>query len=265
MKCQETRAMLVLHAAGDLPTADAQRVTAHLDNCPDCSDELRTMQRALAAVDELALADQPDPLPANFTQRVRRAVAPRPLPGARPGWRDWLLRPPGGGRLFYGGAAALATLLVVIAVWNQPWPGDGDGRHPDIQPPPVVREDRSRAVRWSDLREQLADCLQGPYRLAGWDAPDQPGVVAIMHRPDPESQPDTFVIDYCGEWHSLSAGRGYTWIRQRARRLVAHAGSADNIYVAVCLMTEADQRARREIKNALIREFDPRFNRRAGG
>ena len=77
MRCRQARKMLALHAGGDLPERQARELEAHLEGCADCAGELRDIKNALAAVGEIAAADQPGPLPADFAQQVRQAARRR--------------------------------------------------------------------------------------------------------------------------------------------------------------------------------------------
>lgn len=271
MRCRQAKTLLALHAGGDLPENQVEGLTTHLARCPGCASELKAMQHALAAVSEMSRSDQPDPLPSDFAQQVLRKARATPAPATltpatptRPGppslhrWLGW--RP--GLRLAFGGVA-LAAVVVLLVLWYSSQPADPAGRQPIMSQSRII-ENQPPEVRWQELHEQFTDCLEGPYRLDTWEAPSQAGVIAILHKPDPENKPDTYVIDYCAEGRRLSAGGSYPWLKQRARRLVNRAGSADNLYIAVCLMRGSDRHDRRAVRRALISQYNPFFNQRGG-
>ncbi len=258
MRCRKARTLLALHAGGDLAGSEAQELSAHLEQCAACAAELRDLERTLATVAEIARADQPDPLPADFAARVRQAArteTPPPESFSIPALLGGRHR-----RLAFVLASA-ACLLVFLVLWS-PRPADDTPGTRDVAS--TAPADGSPEVRWQDLREDLAGCLEGPYRLDAWEVPREAGVIAIMHRPDPVNRPDTYVIDYCGEGRRLSAGCSYPWLRQRARRLIARAGSLDNLFVAVCLTPGSDRRDRREIQQELVDQYQPFFNQQGG-
>ncbi len=258
MKCKEARHLLALHVKGDLAGRKARKLVVHLEDCRDCTRELTVLRDALSTAADIARAGQPEPLPADFAERVARAARTHSRRDERPALRD-RLRIHTGLRLAFGAAA----LLVVIGVWALFRTGGDPEMLTDTDTPSVPAEQGSEAT-WSDLTESFSGCLEGPYRLDTWKAPSEAGVFAVMHKPDPERKPDTYVIDYCGEGEKLSAGRGYPWIQQRVRRLVARVGSLEGLYVVVCVMSDSDRRDRRYLTETLIKSYKPFFNQREG-
>jgi hypothetical protein len=140
----------------------------------------------------------------------------------------------------------------------------GRSADPPAEAPRSIPVSAERAMRWSELAEEFGSCIEGPYRLADWKAPSEAGVYAIMHRRDPGGSPDTYVVDYCGESDQLSRGRSYPWYEQRMRRLVARAGSEENVYIAVCILERSSRADRVKIERAIIDRCTPYFNVRKG-
>src|SRR4051812_34195330 len=60
--CVETRALLARLLDGELAGAERERVERHLDTCPACASELRSAEKAFAALRDL---------PAHETARLR--------------------------------------------------------------------------------------------------------------------------------------------------------------------------------------------------
>lgn len=95
---------LVLHYYGELTASEDARATTHVASCPTCHDNLRQLQRVLAAVDESALAG-PE-LPEHFERTVWARLEPN-LRRTHGGWASWFLLSPG--RL-----AWIATVVVLV-------------------------------------------------------------------------------------------------------------------------------------------------------
>jgi anti-sigma factor RsiW len=102
--CRRLRPLLVDHASGGLPAADARRVDAHVDACAACRADLAAM-RSVEHVLRAGRAVQPDE---DFWRRQRQSIMRRvrtapetPAPVLRPTWRL---------------AGALATILLSIVV-----------------------------------------------------------------------------------------------------------------------------------------------------
>jgi hypothetical protein len=59
--------------------------------------------------------------------------------------------------------------------------------------------------------------FEGPWLLAGWTPPDQPGLFAVMYKPDPERKLETYAVIYVGHSDNL-ANEGFPWKHPHARR-----------------------------------------------
>ena len=103
--------------------------------------------------------------------------------------------------------------------------------------------------------------FDGPYKLDSWDAPQQSGVYAVLHKTTSDTGAVAYVMDYCGQGRNLSSYRGYPWIHHRMKRLVSRTGSVENVYIAVFLMPNSSKQERRQIEEALTKTFNPYFNR----
>jgi hypothetical protein len=262
MNCRKAKAKLALYAGGDLPENEVPLLLAHVKQCADCAAELEALKHSLALVGEIAEADGPDPLPADFDWQVQQAVETSGrLQPRRTGFTARLIqwRP----QISLGGIT-LAALLALFVAWDAWERVDESAQGPSGVSPPVPETAGQTEVNWDELKVNIASCMEGPYRLDGWEVPRQAGVYAIMHKPDPENKPDVYVIDYCGESAKLSSYRGYPWLEQRTKRMVARAGYEENVYIAVCLLDESSRQDRRRMEKALIKEYKPYFNVRRG-
>jgi hypothetical protein len=123
-----------------------------------------------------------------------------------------------------------------------------------------ISERGSSELQW-DPEHVFFKTFDGPYKLDTWEAPRQSGVYAVLHKMTSEAGRITYVIDYCGQGRNLSSYRGYPWIQHRLKRLAAHTGSRENIYIAVFLMPESSKKERQKIEEALLETFNPYFNR----
>ena len=258
MRCHQAREDLALLAGGDLPEKKIPPLLAHVDACPDCAAELEALKRAQTFVGKIARADIPDPLPADFSQQVQRRIVDENKPAVIEKRR---LRKPA-----YALAAAAVVLLLGVSVW-QSLRKTGEDKIPAPHLTVITRQvtdNGTPAVKWDDVKSKIGPEIGGPYKLADWTPPGQPGVYVVMHRPDPVNAPDSYRFDYWGEAARLIAFRGNPWVHHREKRLVSRAGSKDNIYIAVLLMPESSKRERREIEKNLIEEYNPYFNRKKG-
>lgn len=110
------------------------------------------------------------------------------------------------------------------------------------------------SITWDNVE------FDGPYQLDSWDPPAHAGVYAIMHKPNPNPQPNTFHIDYFGETEDFS-GRGFPWNHERSNCFVKQAGTKSNVFVGFCILLGSTQASRRTIEQNLIRRYNPECNR----
>ena len=119
-------------------------------------------------------------------------------------------------------------------------------------------------VEIADLRERFGDAVVGPIPISDWDPSGEAGVYAVMHKPDPDGAPSTFALDYCGESDQLRSYRGSPWVRQKQGRLIARAGSPENIYIVIIVLPKSNDAERRRIERDLRIEYKPFFNLKDG-
>jgi len=257
MRCSKAKEKLALYAGGDLPEAEVSLLMAHIDDCSACAFELEQLRKAMAAVGRLGQADIPEPLPAGFSSEIYRSAAGSK---SNQGYRSiiqWGRSP----IVIFGGVAVVLLLVIglagimrddkirAITQWQNEW----------IR---TAGENRSE-VPWEAM-QSLSGFFGNPIKLQEWTPPGQPGVYAIMHRADSGDGAVKYTIDYCGESRRLGLYRGYPWLPQVKKRLLSQTGSIDNIYIAVILMPESTGDERRAVEEAIIKAFNPYFNRGKG-
>jgi len=258
VKCAKAEKLLALHAGGDLPDADIEKLDRHLDQCHKCREKLDAYRVARSITGKLADVDQPEELPDDFAERVY-GMAEEGTETVTSSHRFFGLN----WRSLAACGAAAAILVSVIALSS----------HLNRQKGLIVNEWESElkqatqpkpsTIDWNEV-PQLSDLFIGPIRAEDWEPLSLAGVIAVMHKADPEGEPDKFTIDYCGESGNIGSYRNYPWFEHRKRRLISRTGSIENIYVAVLPMPQSTERERRKIKSVLIATFDPYFNRRKG-
>lgn len=249
MRCRSARREVALLVRGDLPEDRDAHLRRHLEQCPGCAAELALQRRAREAVDALVRADAPAPLPDDFARQVQRRIAegeiPRSTAHPRAGRRRW-------SPAWVGGVAALAGAVIILLYIAPPEPGGVDVV---AARPPTSARDRAR-IEW-DRRPFRA--AEGPFRLDEWQPTGHPGLYAVLHRPDPEHQPHTYVIDFCGQ----SAGGldlSDLWLRHLRQELVERTGPETEIYVAEYPLPGSSSRERRRLQQMLVRRWEPYYN-----
>ena len=257
MKCQKVKKQLVLFVGDDLPERKKKFVESHLMFCPTCLTELEELKRMKEGVQSIAQSDIPDKLPPDFPEKITRLIVEerKGLRPAREKYPFWFMPRPV--RVY--SAVALGILLIASAVFI-------------FLTPRKITSDRlaekilstsnrgSSELEW-DPEHIFFKTFDGPYRLDNWEAPQQSGVYAVLHKTTSDEGSVTYIIDYCGQGWNLSSYRGYPWIQHRMKRLIAHTGSEENVYIAVFLMPDSSKKERRQIEKALLKTFDPYFNR----
>lgn len=257
MNCRKAQKRLVLFAGNDLPERQSLRLRSHLDGCPGCKSELDELERSRESVKKIAQNDLPDALPSDFSQQIGQAIT-SDQEGSRPSkqkfFRYFQLKP----------ALIMAGILLCFFVAFGPLreilsPGKAlpDKFLAEIEQ--MSPSDNSE-LDW-DSQETVAKVFDGPFSLETWDSPEEGGVYAIMHRSSQENKPNTFVIDYCGHGRNLSLYKGYPWLHQRKKRLIARTGSLQNVYIAVFILPDSSRYERQRIKKAMVKVFNPHFNK----
>ena len=101
--------------------------------------------------------------------------------------------------------------------------------------------------------------FDGPFVLAGWTPPEEPGLFAVMYKPDPEAKPDTYAVIYVGHADNL-ADQGLPWKHPAAPCWAERAGSRWQVYVSVFHPPGGTRRHRESIAAELIALYDPACN-----
>jgi hypothetical protein len=255
MKCATVHHYLPLYITDDLPESQIRRVARHLSGCSDCACELETLRQTQSAVEQIAAADQPQPLPEDFSLAVHRRIVADTA----------AVKPPSDGRTLWtrlprlAPVAAVAGLIAVLLLALSQ--NDRIGNQASRNGVDSARTDAS-LVELSELVDRFGDAVVGPIPVTDWEPSGEAGVYAVLHKPDPDSA--IYAVDYCGESDRLRSYRSSPWIRQKQGRLIARAGSPDNIYIIIIVLPESSNAERRRIERALRDEYEPFFNRRNG-
>jgi hypothetical protein len=257
MKCQSIKKLLVLYIGDDLPRKKMISARSHIEQCPNCKAELDELMKMKSRIERMALNDIPEALHPDFAEKVTGQIDRDRVtaPPTRDRIPRWFLPIP----VRAIGILALVFILVFAGLVFLLAPGK-------MTPERIAQKLISASERGSHELDWDPDhiffkAFDGPYRIDSWDAPNQSGVYALMHKTISEQGTTTYVIDYCGQGRNLSAYRGYPWIQHRRKRLISRAGSHENIYVAVFLMPDSTKQERRQIEDALLKTFNPYFNR----
>ena len=260
MKCDDMKEKLALFVSGDLPGSEIDEVRQHLDECDICKIELAELEKTYSRMKESGLRLIPKPLPSDFTDNVITELESEES-GAR--WfglvKDGQIR----WRPILGisGLAAAAVILIVgLSFWKISRDMDRTMRE-TLQ---LVSFNTQLAVRMSEFIDIFDVPVNDPVKLKDWQPQDQAGVFAVLHKPDPEEKPETYVIDYCDEVRDLSKLPGYPWIKSRLKEFKSRTGSLDNVYVMVVPMPDSTPLERKEIQYEIIQKFKPVFNRERG-
>jgi hypothetical protein len=257
MKCQKVKKQLVLFAGNDLPERKMKSVQSHIKHCPTCKDELEEFRNMKESVNSITQKDIPDTIQPDFAEKVVQQIAEEIefLPLRRTKSPNWFLQNP----VRTVGIVALAFILIGSAALFLLSPGKAASEKL-AEKILSISERGSPELEW-DPKHIFFKTFTGPYRLDSWEAPKQSGVYAVLHKRASGEGPITYIIDYCGESRNLSSFRGYPWIHHRMKRLISRTGSRENVYIAVFLMPDSSKQERRQIEEALLKTFNPYFNR----
>jgi hypothetical protein len=257
MKCTSVKPYLPLYLSDDLTEGQLKRIARHLSSCSDCTRELESLRQAQSAVEQIAAADQPEPLPEDFSLSVHRRIVADSASAPSPSEPGTLWR-----RLpkFAPVAAVVGLIAVLLVTLTQV---DRIGNRAPREPVDSALTETS-VVDLSELVERYGDAVVGPIPVTEWEPSGEAGVYAVLHKSDPEADSAAYAVDYCGQSDRLQSYRGSPWIRQKQGRLIARAGSPDNIYIIIIVLPESSNAERRHIERALRDEYKPFFNRRNG-
>jgi hypothetical protein len=258
MKCRDAELMLGLHIEGDLPDDKVPELLAHLMRCRDCAAELEKLKLSQELVKKIGKVDIPAPLPTNFSHNIKQIIIDGQTQSAK-------TKQPGFGVLRKRPALAMVgiALVAVIAVFifkPIPWNHGGDISSRVVE----LMLNGQGSLSWNEFEREFAGGFEGPVKLDEWQPENMAAVYTVMKKSAAENDSEIYKIIFCGEGRSLAAISRYPWIEQRIKRLAEHAGSADNLYIAVYLMPGSSKLDRQKIETKLIEKFKPYFNRYKG-
>lgn len=101
--------------------------------------------------------------------------------------------------------------------------------------------------------------FEGPRLLAGWTAPDRPGVFAILYRPEPDSKPGRYAVSFVGHSEDLSSER-FPFRHPRAACWTRRAGDKWKVFIAVYEVPGGGRAHREQICRELIAVYRPGCN-----
>jgi hypothetical protein len=215
------------------------------------------LKRSSAMVQELADADNPPPLPDDFSDQVLNRVRAEEARGETPKHTSFSTK---GRTILVPLAVAAAVALMVFGSRRLL---DGPVATDDSEPTLLVGAD-GEPVSWEELEETLAMKVEGPFLVDEWIPSSEAGVIAVLHKNENMLGPDTFTMDYIGEVRNFARLRSYPWIKQREKKLLACAGSPEQLYVAVCNMPGSLRVERKKLTESLIETYNPCLNQKKG-
>ncbi|MFC1537892.1 anti-sigma factor family protein [Candidatus Latescibacterota bacterium] len=255
MNCRKTQKQAALYAGGDLHERDIPNLMTHLETCGECAKEFESLKRSRSLVKEIARTDVPETLPADFSQTVMDRIAEEQTSRPKREFKIiefFRLRP---AVVLAAAAFFLIVYLGVSHIMLQRKVQRFARRLEEVRE--MVNRDRAEIQLSGDFLS--ARSIEGPFPVAEWEQPDTPGIFAILHKPDPENKPDTYIIDYMGDF--VGAEIDYaSWIDMNSELFLSRAGSADNIYVAVYRMPGSSESYRMRVAGFFIHRHKPYFN-----
>lgn len=101
--------------------------------------------------------------------------------------------------------------------------------------------------------------FEGPRLLAGWGAPEEPAVFAILYKTHPDTRPDRYAVIYVGHSDNLAA-EGFPFKHRRAACWIKRAGSKWKLYIATYAVAGGARAHREMITQELTAIYDPHCN-----
>ena len=257
MKCQKIKKQLALFVGGDLAERETAELSSHLEHCKNCSAELEEFKLSSAWVEKIAQKDLPEPLPHDFSREISLQLA-KETKTPRRYFRKPLsllqMRPVS----FIGGI--LLGLLIAAGIYYQFLRPNNISLEQLISEIQLLTQVENSELKWNP-EHAVFKAFAGPQPIKQWDSPNLEGVYIILHKVDPANKPNTYIVDYCGQGRNLSAYRRYPWLNHRIKRLLSHTGSLENVYILTLVLPGSSELERRKIEKALIKSFDPYFNK----
>jgi hypothetical protein len=244
MRCGKIKRRLALYVGGDLPAEEEEALLMHIESCARCAEEYKSLMRSRAVMEDLIRRDRCAEPPPDLSDRIIDAIRKREqTPVCSPEWR----------RRFPGWRMAAACFCVLIVLVS----GYGLIRSESNQRSAQLRHRREEVLRMAERDKSeivlksgriLGIAIQGPCHLDDWKPPESAGIYALLHKPDSENKPDTYIIDYIGENERLTPDT------------ILPLCAKGDTYIAVFRMKDSSEHERQRITAALVQRFSPRFN-----
>ncbi|MBN1291026.1 MAG: zf-HC2 domain-containing protein [Candidatus Latescibacteria bacterium] len=253
MKCIQVQKLIVLYVSSDLPEKQANHVKSHIEDCQECATTLNEYRTFRNTIKSLAASDTIPSLPENFCETtLGKAMSYNNhlrIQEKSIIFKTFIFQK----KYVVAAVALLIFTATITAGLNHHFHKMQIAERLEEVEQIVKRPEPTVMVDHSLLDNPL---LEGPYTLASWKPADTEGIIAVLHKPDPINKPETYVVDYIGEFTGNS-GSEFLWSRLDREQLLARAGSDDNVYIIYYPMS--DSRQRQIIATAVKRKFKPYF------
>jgi len=249
MRCRKAEKQMALLVGGDLPNKKVAKLMAHLANCRFCTEELAQLKLSRKIVGKLAEIDMPDTLPEDFFRKILHDIADGSIE------KDRFYK-----RIYWKPVMAFAGAALVILL--------AFGATQDLlksrrgflalksKPSGQFSAVNAGEVVWGAKFAFIRNLI-GPSPLNEMEFPEEPGLFAILHKPDPINRPKVFAVNFIGENSRLSSLREDLVTIGKAEVLISRAGSRDSLYIVLYPIPESSEEERRQLKASLIDEYKP--------
>lgn len=244
MSCGKMKRRLALYVGGDLPAEVEEALLTHIESCAGCAAEYESLVRSRTVMEDLIRRDRCEEPPPDFSDRIIDAIREREQsPAHIPQWRLWFPK--------WHMAAACICVLIVLAsgyglIQNESDKRNAQLRHRREEVLRMAERDKSEIVLKGG--HILGVAIQGPYRIEDWKPPESAVIYALLHKPDPDNKPDTYIVDYLGESERLTP------------EMIVSLRTKGDMYIAVYHMENSSEHERQRITSALVQRLSPRFN-----
>jgi len=260
MRCRKAEKQLALLVGGDLPKKKVAELISHLDSCRSCADEMERLKQSQELFGKIANADKPDPLPKEFSHQVLLDILESKAKKRRFlsevvsifSWKPAL--------------ALSGTVFVILLVFGMTQDLLKSRKRFFVlkgNASVKVHAVNSGEVAWGAKFAFIKDLI-GPSPLNEIEFPEEPGIYAIIHKPDPINRPKIFAVDFIGENSELPKVRESLLSIGKGELLIPRAGSGDNLYIVLYPMPESSREERRRLKDSLINKYKPYIHGNGG-
>lgn len=101
--------------------------------------------------------------------------------------------------------------------------------------------------------------FKGPRVLGGWTPPSEPGVYAILRRPEPEGSPEKYSVLYVGHADDLS-GEGFPFRHPQAPCWMERAESKWKLHICTYQFSGGGRSHREQMAQELMAIYEPPCN-----